>query len=127
MLLQGKAADAANDIMRAFQNPNELPAPLAQVFIRRRDKVPCRAWSWRNQLLAALHGHADARGFRQWEQVGRHGRLVEQSVARHPHHVAHLDVFDEASVGIAAAGWPTGSVSHLNELALVFGVTASQS
>jgi hypothetical protein len=45
MLLQGKAADAANDIMRAFQNPNELPAPLAQVFIRRRDKVPCRAWS----------------------------------------------------------------------------------
>jgi hypothetical protein len=79
MLLRGKAADAANDTLRAFQNPNELPAPLAQVFIRRGDNVPCRAWSWRNQLLAALHGHADARGFRQWELVGRHVRKGDKA------------------------------------------------
>jgi hypothetical protein len=31
--------------MRAFQNPNELPAPLAQVFSHRRDNMPCRAGS----------------------------------------------------------------------------------
>ncbi len=72
MLLQGKAAEAANDVLRAFQNPNSLPVPLAQVFVHRKDNVPCRAWSWRNQLITALHGHPDARGFRQWEQVGRH-------------------------------------------------------
>jgi hypothetical protein len=79
MLLQGKAAGAADDILRAFQNPNGLPAPLDQVFIRRRDNAPCRAWSWRHQLLAALHGHADARGFRHWEQVGRHVRKGEKA------------------------------------------------
>src|SRR5262249_4130478 len=55
----------------AFRNPNRLPKPLAQVFIHRKDNVPCRAWSWRNQLLVALQGHKDARGFRQWEAVGR--------------------------------------------------------
>jgi hypothetical protein len=58
MLLQGKAAEAANDILRAFQNPNELPAPLAQVFIRRRDNVPCRAWSY--QAVASVLDTAEA-------------------------------------------------------------------
>jgi hypothetical protein len=48
-----------------------LPAALAPVFIHRRDAVPCRAWSWSNQLLTALAGHSDARGFRQWLDVGR--------------------------------------------------------
>jgi hypothetical protein len=79
MLLQGKAAEAANEILRAFQKPNSLPTPLGQVFIHRKDNVPCRAWSWRNQLLSALHGHADARGFRQWEQVGRHVKEGEKA------------------------------------------------
>src|SRR5439155_14058117 len=67
----GKAAEAAAAIIRAFENPNGLPGPLATMFIRRRDTVPCRKWSWRNQLLVALAGHTDARGFRQWQEVGR--------------------------------------------------------
>ena len=71
MNLSGKAAEAANDILRAFENPNSLPAPLATIFIWRNDDSPCRSWSWRNQLIAALHGHKDARGFRQWLEVGR--------------------------------------------------------
>jgi hypothetical protein len=78
VFLQGKAAEAANEILSAFRDPNSLPAPLAQVFIHRKDNVPCRSWSWRNQLIVALHGHADARGFRQWEQVGRHVRKGEK-------------------------------------------------
>ena len=32
-----------------------------------------RRWSWRNQLLTALSGYHDARGYRQWQEVGRHG------------------------------------------------------
>lgn len=71
MLLQGKAEEAANDVVKAFQEPNRLPVPLAQVFIHRKDNVPCRSWSWRNQLIVALRGHTDARGFRQWLHVSR--------------------------------------------------------
>jgi antirestriction protein ArdC len=52
---------------------------VAPVFIRRKDGSPCRAWSWANQLLVALHGHSDVRGFRQWQQVSRHVRKGEKS------------------------------------------------
>lgn len=68
----GKAESAAKHIVDAFQNPATLPEALAPVFIRRRDNVPCRSWSWNNQFIAALHGHADARGYKQWQSVGRH-------------------------------------------------------
>jgi len=66
-----KAESAAKSILEAFRSGN-LPQALAPVFIRRRDDVPCRAWSWSNQLLCALTGTADARGYRQWQEVGRH-------------------------------------------------------
>jgi hypothetical protein len=75
----GQAQQAANTILKAFQDPNALPGPLAQVFLRRRDNVPCRSWSWRNQLLVALHGFSDARGYRQWQEVGRHVRRGERA------------------------------------------------
>lgn len=71
MKMFGKAEEAAKDILQAFESPTTLPTPLAQVFIHRKDGSPCRAWSWRNQFLVALHGYRDARGFRQWESVGR--------------------------------------------------------
>lgn len=75
----GKAETAANEILTAFQNPAQLPAALAPAFIRRNDDVPCRQWSWANQLLVAIHGHADARGYRQWQKVGRHVRKGERA------------------------------------------------
>ena len=67
----GHAEVAAQKILRAFEDINSLPKPLAQIFIRRNDSPHCRKWSWGNQLLVILHGFTDARGFRQWEQVGR--------------------------------------------------------
>jgi hypothetical protein len=70
MQFYGQAASAANRILDAFKS-GQLPKALATVFIRRDDALPCRAWSWSNQLLTALNGHDDARGFRQWESVGR--------------------------------------------------------
>src|SRR5947207_6633671 len=79
MAFFGKAEAAAAEILKAFQNPNSLPAPLAQLFIRRQDSVPCRSWSWRNQLLVILHGFSDARGFRQWQEVGRSVKRGERS------------------------------------------------
>jgi len=48
-----------------------LPKALAPVFIRRKDGVTCRAWSWGNQLLCVLNGTSDARGICQWNDAGR--------------------------------------------------------
>jgi len=73
-----KAESAATRILEAFRTGN-LPKAVAPIFIRRKDNVPCRAWSWSNQLLAALAGHSDARGYRQWQDVGRHVRKGEKS------------------------------------------------
>ena len=75
---QRKAADAANRIMQAFQT-GDLPKALAPVFIHRADNVPCRQWSWNNQLLTALSGTSDARGFRQWQKVGRRVKKGEKN------------------------------------------------
>jgi hypothetical protein len=74
----GKAEEAANRIVDSFRSGN-LPKSLAPVFIRRNDDIPCRKWSWNNQLITALAGHDDARGFRQWKQVGRSVKKGEKS------------------------------------------------
>jgi hypothetical protein len=79
MKFYGKAEEAADDILRAFRHPTTLPQPLAQIFVHRKDNLPCRSWSWRNQLLVALHGFSDARGFRQWEQVRRRVKKGEKA------------------------------------------------
>jgi hypothetical protein len=73
-----QAESAAARILEAFQSAN-LPRALAPVFVRRRDNVPCRAWSWSNQLLVALAGHSDARGYRQCQEVGRRVRKGEKA------------------------------------------------
>jgi hypothetical protein len=62
---------AAERIIDAFRQPEHLPRALAPVFIRRNGDIPCRRWSWHNQLIAALSGTTDARGLRQWNSVGR--------------------------------------------------------
>jgi len=71
MKLIGKAEDVAAKIIEAFQTGN-LPKAIAPIFIYRKDGVPCRSWSWSNQLLCVLHGTSDARGYRQWNETGRH-------------------------------------------------------
>mgnify|MGYP003346587226 CR=1 FL=1 len=38
----------------------------------RASDAPIAAWSIRNQLLALAAGTTDARGFKQWQDVGRH-------------------------------------------------------
>lgn len=70
MQFYGQSEQAANRILDTFKS-GKLPAAVARIFIRRTDDVPCRRWSWSNQLLTALSGTSDARGFRQWLDVGR--------------------------------------------------------
>ena len=57
-----QAKSAAARILEAFQTGN-VPKALVPIFVRRKDDVPCRSWSWSNQLLTALAGHSDARGY----------------------------------------------------------------
>jgi len=63
--------EVAERIVEAFRTPEQLPKALAPIFIQRKDDVPCRKWSWHNQLIVALGGTLDARGIRQWNTVDR--------------------------------------------------------
>jgi hypothetical protein len=68
----GQAQQVAETILEAFRTGN-MPQALAPIFIQHGDEdaIPCRKWSWLNQLLTVLAGTDDARGFRQWEEAGR--------------------------------------------------------
>lgn len=71
MNFYGQAEGVAQAILRAFEDANTLPKPLAQIFIRRKDTAHFAKWSWGNQLTVILRGYTDARGFQQWHDVGR--------------------------------------------------------
>ena len=81
MKFYGKAECAAKQIVAAFEAGN-LPQALAPIFVHRRDSIPMSAWSWHNQLLCVLAGCADARGYRQWEESGRHVKKGEHARAQ---------------------------------------------
>jgi N-terminal domain of anti-restriction factor ArdC len=72
MKLLGKhTKEVAERIIEAFKQPQRLPKALAPIFIHRKDDVPCRRWSWHNQLIVALSATVDARGIKQWNKAGR--------------------------------------------------------
>ena len=68
--LYGRAQETAQALLEAFR-AGRVAAPLANVFLQ-FDDSPCRRWSYLNRLAVALAGYDDARGFRQWQDVGRH-------------------------------------------------------
>ena len=66
MKFYGKAEESASRVVSAFKS-GELPKALAPIFIKRSDSAcHCRAWSWSNQLITALHGYSD----RAIDQIG---------------------------------------------------------
>lgn len=76
----GQSKDVALKIVEAFQKPELLPQALAPIFIHRHDDIPCRKWSWHNQLLVALAGSIDARGFQQWHEAGRYVKKGSKAI-----------------------------------------------
>lgn len=67
-----KARDAADEIIELCRSPVTLVELLAGVTSRRkRPGVVSDTWSYRNQLLVAIRGYQEARGFRPWLEVGR--------------------------------------------------------
>ncbi|MDD5356580.1 MAG: hypothetical protein PHS53_00315 [Candidatus Pacebacteria bacterium] len=70
MKYYGRAEETAQKILDAFMR-GDVAKAIAPIFVRRKDCVPCRSWSWGNQLLCALNNTNDARGMRQWNAVER--------------------------------------------------------
>ncbi len=64
--------DAANSLLEMFKT-GKMPEAVALTLIKRRegDDQPSFSWSLGNQILMFMQGTSDARGFRQWEKVGR--------------------------------------------------------
>ncbi len=66
-----RADEALSEILTMFES-GALPEAIAQTrIIRERHDRPMAEWSLGNQLLALVRGTNDARGFKQWHEVGR--------------------------------------------------------
>ncbi len=64
-----KVREAMNTLLRMFKEEN-LPKVARAVF--RGKSIPSDSWSFLNRLLMLLNNTEDARGFRQWHEVGRY-------------------------------------------------------
>lgn len=69
MKLTGKSQEVGERLLESFRN-GDIPKAASQVFVR-APHLPCDKWSWSNRFITAIHGTSDARGFRQWQDVGR--------------------------------------------------------
>ena len=67
-----KVRDATQKLISLFES-GDLPPAIARTTIRAKAgmAIPSDSWSLSNRLLMMLAGTDDARGFRQWEKVGR--------------------------------------------------------
>lgn len=59
-------------LLEMFETGN-LPSAIARTVIRAQERfeLPSDKWSLGNQLIMHAHGTEDARGFKQWQEVGR--------------------------------------------------------
>ncbi len=62
-------SDVLADLLSRFES-KDFPACVAHAVFPALD-VPCSAWSLGNRVLMVMAGTGDARGYRQWEEVGR--------------------------------------------------------
>ena len=67
--------NAVNQLLDMFQS-GKLPERVAFSIIHRHpgDVIPSDKWSIGNRILQMLQGTADARGYKQWQEVGRQVR-----------------------------------------------------
>lgn len=69
MKLTDKARESLRRLLAAFEQ-GSIPEALSRTIIP-APGVPCSRWSLNNRLLAFLAQTQDARGLRQWNQIGR--------------------------------------------------------
>lgn len=66
-----RVAESLNAVVEMFTT-GSLPEKIAQtVILRKVTDAPIGSWSLGNQLIALTSGTVDARGYKQWQQVGR--------------------------------------------------------
>jgi len=67
-----RAREALHRLLGMFES-GDLPEAIARTLIRPKDGAarPCDRWSLGNRLLMLAAGTEDARGYRQWQEVGR--------------------------------------------------------
>lgn len=72
MKLSPKAQSALNKVVACFQG-GDLSPLVEIVRLRREYDIPADKWTFSNQVLAYIQtGSLDCRGYKQWQQVGRH-------------------------------------------------------
>jgi hypothetical protein len=73
MKLSPKAQAALDNVIKRFQS-GDL-SPVVEIIRLRRPETPSSKWTLSNQILAYIQADSlDCRGYRQWQQVGRHVR-----------------------------------------------------
>jgi len=65
----GKAKEGLMQVLEAFKNGDIGEYVALSIFPP--PNIPMSSWSITNRIIACLHGTQDARGYRQWEKIGR--------------------------------------------------------
>lgn len=67
-----RVKELLNKLLDMFRS-GDLPPAVARTIIARQKEnaIPSDSWSLGNRILMALQGTEDARGFKQWQEVGR--------------------------------------------------------
>ena len=73
-----KAKTVMSDLVRMFST-NTFPEKVAKAYITAPGK-PSSKWSWNNRILMILSGTEDARGYKQWAEVGRHPKKGSHAI-----------------------------------------------
>jgi len=69
--LNTRARETVDRLISAFDDPSLFVDTITKATLIPNNS-PCRKWSPSNRFLTALAGTGDARGYRQWQEVGRH-------------------------------------------------------
>jgi hypothetical protein len=69
MQVNEKVSELIDSLLADFKQPDSLDR-IATHLIPPDDR-PCAKWSWMNRLLVRIRNTDDARGFRQWSEIGR--------------------------------------------------------
>lgn len=76
--MTGRARAVLASVVEKFKT-SDMTTAIRSVYLDPVPK-PCQRWSWGNRVLVALAGTTDARGIRQWREVGRHPRKGSKAV-----------------------------------------------
>lgn len=69
MQVNEKVSELIDGLLEDFKSPNSLDR--ITLHLMPPDDRPCAKWSWMNRLLVLVRSTEDARGFKQWNDIGR--------------------------------------------------------